>query len=365
MWKQADLQAQPVVIAELGVNHNGQEAQALRLVDAACDACAHAVKLQVFRPQTLLSRQAELAAYQQDTAASAADLLQNLTLHFASLCRIVAHARNQKLAVIATPFSVTDISTLSELHLDAVKIASPDAVNPLLLDAAQTLGLPLIISTGACTLEECKLPAQRLLDHRPGGALLHCVSSYPTPADHATLAGIPALASLLSERATPLQAQDLKRVAVGYSDHTVEIDTGALAVAAGARVLEKHLTLGRDQIGPDHAASLEPQDFKAYVQQVLRADHMLGPPGKRVLAPERDVRRVARQSVVALKSLPAGHRLTTADLGTARPGTGLPAARLDRVLDAVLAQPITQGELLTKAHVREDSSAAFADLDKP
>lgn len=345
------------VIAELGVNHDGDVDLALRLVDAAAEAGADAVKLQVFDPQQLLSRHAALASYQEGVASSAHEMLARLTLDRSALQRVVQHARAAGLSVLATPFSESDCDVLRELELDAVKIASPDAVNPPLLDAAFALGLPVVVSTGACTLDECRPVAQRLLAHPAGGALLHCVSCYPTPLDHATLRGIRALERLLDSTGD-------SAVVVGYSDHTTAEDTGGLAVAAGARVLEKHLTLDRTAPGPDHGASLDPNAFVRYVELVRRAEVVLGKPGKAVASCEADVRHVARQSVAAARDLDAGHMLRRGDLTTMRPGTGIPAAQLHSLLGKTLREAVSRGELIAPGHVREDSSDGARAFDK-
>lgn len=335
------------IIAEIGVNHDGDLSRAADLIQAAAAAGADAVKFQLFHPDRLLSNQAVLASYQSDldqpqAAKSIHDLLANLTLQPESLIQLSELARGLGMRFIVTPFSlgdVDDLNALIEVHgapLDAVKIASPDAVNLPLITAALTLDLPLIISTGTCTLDELD-QLTPLLTQAPV-ALLHCVSAYPTPLDQAALRGIESL-----RQHTGLPS--------GYSDHTSAVHTGALAVALGACVLEKHLTWNQAAPGPDHAASLDPEGFAQYVSLTRQAERMLGPATKRPGLIEADVRRVSRQSVCATRDLPAGHVLETSDLTPKRPGTGIPAAELPRLIGRTLRTAVAANDLLTRDSV--------------
>jgi len=319
------------IIAELGVNHDGELTRGLELVDVAHRAGADAIKLQYFDPDQLLSADARLATYQQAAAADPHDLLESLTLSFDAIARLRDAARHAAMYFIVTPFSLADVHTLKRLEVDAVKIASPDAVNTPLLDAAASLDKPMLISTGTCELNELIPAADRLSNYDAGGALLQCVSSYPAPDDDAALGGIAALA-------------DRFHLPVGYSDHTAAVDTGALAVAAGACVLEKHLTYDIAAAGPDHAASLSPDDFSRYVQAARRAARMLGPRAKRRLPVEADVHTVSRQSWCATRDLPAGHVLQQNDVIAKRPGTGIPAA--EHISGRSLVRDVTANHLL-------------------
>ncbi|MEM6332129.1 MAG: N-acetylneuraminate synthase family protein [Planctomycetota bacterium] len=326
-------------MAELGVNHDGNPDEAARLLDAAAQAGAHAVKLQLFRPDRLLSADAQLAKYQESAADDPRTMLDALTLPLDTMAALGHAAHDRGLAFVVTPFSLEDVDDLAALPIDAVKIASPDAVNAPLLDRAAALGKPVLISTGTCDNAE--------LDHAAriaqtsgsasgtsgpsGGALLQCVSSYPAPTDQAALGGIAKLRSSWDDL-----LPDAPRLRVGYSDHTPGIATGALAVAAGACLLEKHLTLDPARPGPDHAASLSPQAFADYVRQARQAAAMLGPIAKRVQPCEADVARVARQSLCTTRDLPAGHTLTPDDLAIQRPGTGIPAASLQATIGRTL-----------------------------
>lgn len=328
----------PYIIAELGVNHDGSVERALAMVDAAAQAGADAVKLQLFDADLLMSRAAKLAAYQQ--AAGERDpiaMLRRLQLSIEEMEPVATRTRARGVHVIVTVFSVELVPEAERLGFDAYKTASPDIVHRPLLMALAGTGRPLVISTGASTLDEVRRAALWLSRVRDRTAFLQCVSCYPTQVEHAELAGIGALAGL--------------GAAVGYSDHTPDVRTGALAVEAGATVLEKHFTLDQRAHGPDHAASLEPGAFADYARLARAArptPPMTHAPVKRVLPIERDVRTVSRQSIVAVRDLPEGHVLTRADVTFKRPGTGLPPFMIDDVIGRRLSHAVERDMPLTR-----------------
>ncbi len=316
----------PYVIAELGVNHDGSVKRAIELVRAARRAGADALKLQWFEAGRLLSRAARLAAYQ--SAGGATDplaLLRGLELDASAMREIVECARGEGLHAIATVFSVDLVEEAAALALEAFKTASPDIVNRPLLEALAATGRPLLVSTGAATDAEILAASGWLGDHPY--LLMQCVSAYPTPDDCAALAGIAAIGRLNPR-------------ALGYSDHTTSEDTGALAVAAGAVVLEKHLTWDRGAPGPDHACSLDPDGFGRYVNLARRAWRMLGEARKTVQQIEHDSRDASRQSVTTRTALPAGHVLGAHELTIKRPGMGIAPSRLAETVGRRLARAV-------------------------
>lgn len=331
--------ARVLVIAEIGVNHDGDVGRAIELTQAAAGAGADAIKLQLFDPRYLLSNQAVLADYQRRQQENDVfQMLDRLKLSLEDMLAIRTAARKLGLGFVVTPFSLENFEALQALDVDAVKIASPDAVNLPLLSLTASLGKPMIVSTGTAELEELE-PGVGIISDRPA-CLLHCVSSYPTPLTQATLGAIGAMAERYG-------------LPVGYSDHTTEIVAGALAVAAGACVIEKHLTYDRSATGPDHAASFDPAMFRRYAELVRQAATMLGPRLKQVNDAEREVRAICRQSVCARRDLPAGHVLEPGDLTVRRPGTGIPAARLQDVVGRSLRQPVSASCLIQEDDLAE------------
>ncbi len=314
----------PYIIAEIGVNHDGSLEQARELTKAAAEAGADAIKLQFFEAHRLLSKAARPAEYQRRAGMhDPVEMLRALELSEDAMTVLVEEAHKRGVHAVVTIFSVEHVRVAERFACDAYKTASPDIINRPLIDALIATGRPLILSTGAASLHE--VDNARLWIGEHPHVLMQCVSAYPTPDESAALAARAALA-----RIDPW--------AIGYSDHTTAVDTGALAVASGARVLEKHLTHDRAACGPDHAASLDPRQFAEYVRLAHRAAMMLGEPEKKVLDIEQDVREVSRQSITAARTLNAGHVLSAEDLTIKRPGGGLAPHRLSNVIGRRLAR---------------------------
>jgi len=325
----------PFVVAEIGVNHDGSLQKALQLVDAAAACGADAVKLQIFRAQALLHPSAVFAQYQKNStsAENPFEFLKQYELSHEDIRRVVQRIRDRKMIPLATPFSPADVEIIDSMRLPGVKIASPDLVNRPLLECAAGLGKPLLISTGAATMDEVEETVGWLRDWDAPFALLHCISAYPVKNNLANLAWIDELAYRFD-------------CPVGYSDHTTSTLAGALATAAGACVIEKHLTYDREAKGPDHAASSDPQLFDRYVRQIRDAQEFRGAPGKTVLPVEEDVRMVSRQSLVLRRTLFPGSTLKREDLTVQRPGTGLPAALITRAIGRRVVRVAPAGSLL-------------------
>lgn len=345
----------PYVIAEIGVNHDGQVARALELTDAAAGAGADAVKLQFFETDRLMSKAAKLAAYQR--AAGETDpvaMLRRLELSLDDMARVVERAHARGIHAIVTVFSTELVEPAETLAWDAYKTASPDLVNYPLIRRLIETGKPLILSTGAAEWIEVQNTYHDLIEPISDRCvMMQCVSSYPTPRHLASIAGMLELDHELLWRGGSF----------GYSDHTADLDTGALAVRIGANVLEKHLTYSRAAAGPDHAASLEPDAFAEYVRlaraaprdlvavpgmedlaepdpALLASDPAYGPAEKVVLDCERDVREVSRQSIVAVRPLAPGSVIAPEDLTMKRPGTGLLGTEWDDVIGRRAAHAI-------------------------
>jgi N-acetylneuraminate synthase/N,N'-diacetyllegionaminate synthase len=260
-------------------------------------------------------------------------MLRRYELTAVDLRRVVQRVRELNMIPLATPFSSQDLEVIAAMRLPAIKIASPDLVNRPLLEESARLGLPLLISTGASTMDEVAASVSWLREWGSAFALLHCISAYPTPNELANLCWIGELGHRFE-------------CAAGYSDHTTDIFSGALAVAAGACIIEKHLTYDRAARGPDHAASADPHQFERYVKRIREVEVLCGAPGKSVLPIEEDVRKVSRQSLVVRRSLKPGDTLRTEDLTFQRPGTGMPAAMITQAVGRQINCDIAAGSLL-------------------
>jgi len=325
-----------LVIAEIGVNHDGSVERAIQLVRDAARAGADAVKLQLFTADRLVQSDAECAAYQSvnTTSTSQHELLRRYELTVDDVERVIDAARVAGLMPLATPFSIEDVFVCEQLGLPAIKIASPDLVNLPLLRRASRGGKPLLVSTGACDLGEIARTCDWANGCEVDMMLMHCVSSYPTESAIANLSWIG-------------QMNRRFGMPVGYSDHTTELLAGAMAVMSGAVVVEKHLTWNRYASGPDHSASFDPTQFEVYVQHIRSADAMRGSGERKVLPCEADVRRLSRQSIVATRRIAAGQIISPACVTVRRPGTGIAAWDIDLVVGAVAKTQIEPGEMLS------------------
>lgn len=310
------------VIAEAGVNHDGDVGLARELIHAAADAGADAVKFQVFSADRLVTRSAPTARYQQDAgqATTQYELLQRLELSWDNFSALAEYAGHQGVEFLATPFSIADLRFLVSMRVRALKLASPDIVNTELLTEAAASRLPVIASTGAAEFDEITAGVGHFRAQGGGPlALLHCVSSYPTPDEEANLGVIGTLARTFG-------------CVAGFSDHTESTRTGGYAVAAGAAIIEKHLTLDRSRTGPDHGFSLEPGQFAEYVREIRFAERLVGTGRIEVSPGQREIRRVARGSIVAATHIPAGQMLTREMLTIKRPGEGISPSEMSRLI---------------------------------
>lgn len=332
------------VIAEAGVNHNGDLGMALRLCDAARASGADAVKFQTFRAQDLVVPGAPTAAYQerqtghQDQFA----MLRQLELSQAQHESIQAHCAAIGIEFFSTPFSVDAVDMLVRLGVRRIKLSSGELTHRALVERAAATRLPLLVSTGMATMDEIREALDWIAAARGGLddiAVLHCTSAYPAP-DVA-----------LNLNAIRSMARDLG-VAVGYSDHSLGIEASLAAVALGAKVIEKHLTLDCNLPGPDHSASLEPAEFGRMVSGIRRVAAMLGTGLKAPGAEELDTARVARRSIVAAVDIAAGSRISEDMLACRRPATGIPPRELPGMVGRSASVAIAAGTVLQWSHLQ-------------
>ena len=326
------------VIAEAGVNHDGDLAKALALCDAARAAGADAVKFQTFRAEDLVVPGAPTAAYQQRQTGEQDQfaLLRKLELTREQHERIRDHCAAIGIEFFSTPFSLAAVDLLVELGVRRIKLPSGELTHRALLEHACATGLPVLLSTGMATMaevEEALRWARAVRGSLDGVTVLHCTSAYPAPDAALNLRAIATMRAAL-------------QLPIGYSDHSTGIEAALAAVSLGATVIEKHLTLDRTAPGPDHAASLQPQEFAAMVRGIRRIAAMLGEGTKAPRPEETDAARVARRSIVAAVDIPAGATLLPSMLACRRPATGIAPGEWDRVLGATARCAIAAGTVL-------------------
>ncbi len=327
------------IIAEAGVNHNGSLERALEMIDAASDAGADAVKFQTFNPSQLVHRAAGKGNYQKQTTApgeSQFEMLEKLRLEPEAFVMLRDHCLARKITFLSTPFDEESALFLDCLGVTAFKLSSADITNLPLIECVAARGKQLILSTGMSDLAE--IDSAVAAARNAGGkslAILHCVSAYPTPAAECNLS---AMATLRARYDVP----------VGFSDHTLGIHVSSAAVALGAAILEKHFTLDRSLIGPDHAASLTPPELKSMISNVRDVEAARGDGVKSPTASERENLAIGRRSLHWARSQPAGSTVAAGDFIALRPGTGIsPAGRSD-LIGRRLARSVVEGERVDK-----------------
>src|SRR5215213_2869524 len=329
---------QPVfVIAEAGVNHNGDLKMARALIDVAVEAGADAVKFQTFRADLLATTDAPKADYQLQTtgdAESQFEMLRRLELSADAHRELQAYCNERGIIFLSTPFDEESVDLLDELGVPAFKISSGDLTNSPLLEHVAGKGKPVILSTGMSELAEL-IEAVSVLNTAgcESPVLLHCVSNYPADPVDVNLCAMQTMRSAFD-------------VPVGFSDHTEGIDVALAAVALGACVIEKHFTLDRTLPGPDHRASLEPAELRDLVRSIRRVETALGNGRKVPAASEIEMAKVARRSLVAARDIPAGSTLARDMVVLRRPGTGLSPATLNTLLGLRAVRDIAAGALL-------------------
>jgi N,N'-diacetyllegionaminate synthase len=324
------------IVAEAGVNHNGSISLAKELIDVAAEAEADAVKFQTFKAETLTTAAAPKAPYQARTTGSdesQMEMLKQLELPASAHRELQSHCLERGIIFLSTPFDEEAVDLLDELEVPAFKISSGDVTNLPLLRYAASKGRPVILSTGMSVLGEVGLAVDTI---RSAGCkdliLLQCVSNYPADPADANLRAMKTMEKVFD-------------VPVGYSDHTAGIEVALAAAALGACLIEKHFTLSRKSPGPDHQASLEPDELKALVRGIRRVGVSLGDGQKIPAKSELNVARVARRSLVAAKDISAGSRLARDMIVVKRPGTGLPPSMLDDLLSRTARIDIKAGAL--------------------
>lgn len=332
--------ARTFVIAEAGVNHNGDMELARRLIDVAAEAGADAVKFQTFSADSIVAASAPMADYQKSNTGndgSQKDMLARLELPLEAFAELAEHARGRSIEYMSTAFDTGSLAHLLTLGVRRLKIPSGEITNPELVKATGAAGLPVIMSSGMATLGEIE---QALGWLEESGAreisLLHCVSDYPADPADANLA-----------------AMDTMRAAfglpVGWSDHTLGDTVTIAAVARGARIVEKHFTLDTELPGPDHKASLDPEALKRMVENIRIAEAAIGSGRKQPTEAERKVALVARRSIATRRDIAEGAVIDADDLAFLRPGSGIPPADAAYIVGRRAAYALPAGTLITFA----------------
>lgn len=325
------------IIAEAGVNHNGDLGLAKKLVDCAAQAGADCVKFQTFCAEQVVSVTAPKAEYQKDTTRSEGsqlDMVKKLELSYDAFVILKEYCRLREIEFLSTPFDLSSIRFLDKLGIPFWKIPSGEVTNyPYLAEIGRTRR-PVVMSTGMCTLEEVGEAMEILRLHGTIDIrLLHCNTEYPTPYEDVNLLAL-------------RQMREYFKCEVGYSDHTLGIEIPIAAAALGAVVIEKHFTLDRNMEGPDHKASLEPDELADMVARIRHVEQALGTGEKIPSSSEKKNIAVARKSIVAACPIKKGEVFSETNLTTKRPGTGISPMRWTQVLGTRAVRDFTEDELI-------------------
>ncbi len=328
------------IIAEAGVNHNGSLELARKMIDAAVEAGADAVKFQTFKAEKVVSRYAPKAEYQKKTTnagESQLEMIKKLELDAAAHQTLIDYCKKKNIRFLSTPFDLESIDLLNELGLDIFKIPSGEITNLPYLRKIGDLKKETILSTGMADLEEI----EDALDVLTGAGtklkditVLHCNTEYPTPMQDVNLKAMQTIKSAFPG------------THVGYSDHTEGIEVPIAAVAMGATIIEKHFTLDKNMEGPDHKASLEPNELKTMVCAIRNVEKVLGNGIKKPSPSELKNKLIVRKSIVAAQAIAAGEKFTNHNLTVKRPGTGLSPMKWDEVVGKTAIKNYSRDDLI-------------------
>lgn len=325
-----------LVIAEAGVNHNGSYEIACQLVDAAKDAGADYIKFQTFHSENLVSKNAKKADYQVETTVEDTQLnmLKKLELSEQEFICLKDYCRKKEIRFLSTPFDFDSIRFLDQLDIPFWKIPSGDVTNyPYLVALAKT-GKPIVMSTGMCDLSDISNAIRVLKENGAGDiSLLHCNTEYPTPYEDVNLRAV-------------LTMKNEFGCEVGYSDHTKGIEIPIAAVVMGASIIEKHFTLDRNMEGPDHKASLEPDELKQMITSIRNIEKAMGSGEKAPTKSETKNISVARKSIIASRNIQQGEVFTESNITTKRPGSGISPMRWNEVLGQTAKRDFREDELI-------------------
>ncbi len=333
------MEKRTLIIAEAGVNHNGDMELAKKLIDAAAQSGADMVKFQTFTAESLLTTTVEKADYQirnTNNSESQHEMIRKLELSRSMHDELMVHCRSRNISFFSTAFDISSLNFLNELGLDRFKIPSGEITNLPYLRQIGSFGKPVLLSTGMATLGEIEAAIDVLEKsgiHRSIITVLHCCTDYPTPMEEVNLNAMLALSEAFG-------------VKIGYSDHTDGIEVPIAAVALGATVIEKHLTIDRTLPGPDHMASIEPNDFAKMVRSIRNIELAMGDGIKRPKAGETKNKPIARKSLVAKVAIKAGELFTPENVTAKRPGTGISPMAWDHVMGRTALRDFSVDELI-------------------
>lgn len=337
------------IIAEIGVNHGGSMKLARKLIDEAVKAGCDAVKFQSFRAKNLVTKDAPKAKYQIKNSSvpeSQYEMLKRLEMSPTEHLMLMRYSRKKGVEFMSTPFDEESVDFLDSIGMKTFKISSGEITDRPLIKRIAGKRKPVILSTGMADLDEIRRAVRWIneewkgMKKKPRLSLLHCVSNYPADIKDMNISAIRTLKSVFG-------------LPVGLSDHTLVIELSVASVALGAEIIERHFTLDRSMPGPDHKASLEPSQFRAMADAIRNVEAALGDGIKRPARSEREIKVMARKSIVSGRDIKAGETTKLADFAFKRPGTGMPPESVARILGMRAARYIAKDTLVKESYFRK------------
>lgn len=321
------------IIAEAGVNHNGELELAKKLIDTAKIAGADAVKFQTFRTEKLVTKTARTALYQERNTGTESQhtLLKNLELHEDEIRELVKHAEKREITFLSTPFDEESCQLLAELGIPAYKISSGDLTNTPLLEEAASGNIPIILSTGMATIPEIREALMVLEEHESRILLMHCVTQYPAPVETLNLRAIETLKRTFN-------------LPTGFSDHSTSVHMAPVAVALGADLIEKHFTLDRSLPGPDHRASLNPEELSEMISGIRDTERALGDGVKTPTPGEEKIKTLVRRSIVAARDIREGEVIQRDMITFKRPAIGIKPGEYRKLIGKHVKKPLRKDQ---------------------
>lgn len=334
LWNDNICSRHTFIIAEIGVNHNGSVELAKKLIKSASECNVDAVKFQTFNSDDLVTENTKTASYQEKNTNenSQLEMLKKLELTFDDFKELKDYALANNVMFLSSPFDKKSVDLLESLDVPAYKLGSGELNNFELIDYVQKTGKPIIISTGMATLDEVK-ETHDFIENKDNLIILHCITGYPTSFDEANLNFIKTL-------------QNEFDVPVGFSDHSPGIELPIAAVALGARVVEKHFTIDKTLEGPDHKASLDPEEFKAMVDAIRNVEVAMGDGVRKFSENELEIKKVARKSIIINKDISKDTIIERDMLTIKRPGTGIAPKEINNVIGKKINKDLASGTVL-------------------
>lgn len=331
--------AKVFIIAEAGVNHNGSLEIAKKLVDVAVNVGADAVKFQMFKAENLVTKFAQKAGYQKETTSeneSQFEMIKKLELDINAHKDLINYCKEKEIIFLSTPFDIESIGFLNKLGLCVFKIPSGEITNLPYLKVVGNLKKKIILSTGMADLGEVEVALNVLVAAGTKSediTVLHCTTEYPTPIEDVNLLAM-------------LTIREAFKVKIGYSDHTLGIEIPIAAVALGASVVEKHFTLNKNMEGPDHKASLEPDELETMVRAIRNVEKAFGCGIKRPTSGENDMRNIVRKSLIAKRNIRKDETFTVDNITVKRPGTGISPSEWNKIIGKKAIRDFKEDELI-------------------